>query len=78
MRPAAAPEALRDVLSLLSLDRAYMSLGAAAAGLLAAAHGLPAAQLLYGVLCALGAASIYVLAPGLRHTHSDPAWGAWA
>jgi MFS family permease len=63
----AAPEDLRGrVLSLLSLDRAFMSAGAAAAGLLAAAIGVQSAQIVYGAACALGALGVLALAREFR------------
>ncbi len=57
-----APEQLRGrVLSFLSLDRAFMTAGAAAAGLLAAYMGVQLAQVLYGVICIAGGMAIVAL-----------------
>ncbi len=62
-----APEQLRGrVLSFLSLDRAFMTVGAAAAGLLAAYLGVQLAQVLYGVICIVGGIAIFALAPRFR------------
>ena len=57
-----APEQLRGrVLSFLSLDRAFMTAGAAAAGLLAASMGVQLAQVLYGVTCIGGGIAVLAL-----------------
>ncbi len=51
---SAAPEDMRGrVVSLLSLDRAFVSAGASAGGFLAAAYGVQMAQLTYGALLAV-------------------------
>lgn len=64
----AAPNELRGrVLSLISLDRAVMSGGAAAGGLVAAAAGVQVAQIIFGVICIAGGLAVLVLVPDLRH-----------
>lgn len=69
-----SPDALRGrVLSLLSLDRAFMMAGAGAAGLLAALQGVQLAQIAYGATCIVGALAVVGLDPGFRRAalHSD-------
>jgi MFS family permease len=66
-----APEAMRGrVVSLLSLDRAVMTAGAAAAGLLSDAMGVQPAQIVYGLICAAGGFAMLLLAPGFRATRT--------
>ena len=63
----AAPVELRGrVLSLISLDRAAMALGAAVAGVVAASTGVQIAQLIFGGICLSGGLTVLVLTPGLR------------
>ncbi len=58
---AAAPAEMRGrVISLLSLDRAMVTLGASGAGFLTAAMGVQLAQIVYGVVCVVG--GLFVLA----------------
>ncbi len=65
----ASPEHLRGrVLSLLSLDRALMSAGAALAGFLAAAQGVQLAQITYGLICFAGGFAVYALARDFRRS----------
>ncbi len=64
---SATPVELRGrVISLLSLDRAMMSAGAAAGGFLAAAAGVQIAQITYGLLLVLTGVIVLFAAPGLR------------
>ncbi|MPZ98133.1 MAG: MFS transporter [Dehalococcoidia bacterium] len=68
----AAPEAMRGrVISLLSLDRAMVTLGASGAGLLAASLGVQVAQIVYGAVCLVAGIVVFLMAKGLReyHTH---------
>jgi MFS-type transporter involved in bile tolerance (Atg22 family) len=63
----AAPNELRGrVLSLISLDRAVMSAGAAAGGLVAAATGVQVAQILFGAICVAGGMLVLWWTPDLR------------
>ena len=63
----AAPEGMRGrVMGLLSLDRAMMAFGAAAAGLLAAQLGTQMAQIYFGLGCILTAVAMLVLYPSIR------------
>ena len=74
----AAPEQMRGrVLSLLSLDRAFMTAGAASAGVLAAAVGVQLAQTLYAGVCIAATLGLVVLAPSFRRvtTTYAPATG---
>jgi MFS family permease len=73
-----APEAMRGrVIGLLSLDRAAMTGGAAAAGFLADRMGVQPAQITYGVICAAGGIAMYFFARDFRRTRTryegDPA-----
>ena len=64
---AAAPPAMRGrVISLLSLDRAMVTLGASAAGFLAALQGVQLAQIEFGLICVVGGFAVLVLLPELR------------
>jgi MFS family permease len=68
----AAPIELRGrVLSLISLDRAAMAIGAAVAGLVADSTGVQVAQLVFGVTCLAGGLAVLVLIPGLRRFRLD-------
>lgn len=60
------------VLSLLSLDRAFMSGGAAAAGFLAGAIGVREAQLLYGAVCAAAGLAVLAFARSFRSAGAAP------
>jgi predicted MFS family arabinose efflux permease len=63
----ASPEHMRGrVLSLLSLDRAFMTGGAAAAGVLAAAVGVQLAQIAYGAICLVCGAAVLAFATRSR------------
>ncbi len=62
-----APVELRGrVISLVSLDRAMMSAGAAFGGILAATAGVQVAQIIYGVVLLCAGVAIFMLAPALR------------
>lgn len=63
----AAPEAMRGrVISLLSLDRAMVTAGAASAGLLAHAQGVQVAQIIYGAVVIAGAGAVLLLNRSFR------------
>ncbi|MEX2447063.1 MAG: MFS transporter [Dehalococcoidia bacterium] len=64
-----APPMLRGrVISLVSLDRAMITIGAAAAGVLAEVVGVQVAQIGYGAVCVAGGLAIFFLARGFRAT----------
>jgi len=64
---AAAPPAMRGrVISLLSLDRAMVTLGASAAGFLTAVQGVQLAQMEFGLVCVVGGLLVLVTMPELR------------
>jgi hypothetical protein len=64
---AAAPPMMRGrVVSLLSLDRAMVTLGASLAGFLTAAQGVQLAQIEFGVICVAGGIVVLFLIPALR------------
>ena len=68
----AAPEELRGrVISLLSLDRALMTAGAATAGFLADAAGVQVAQVMYGVVCVAGGIAMFAFARDFRHARTS-------
>ena len=68
----AAPEDLRGrVISLLSLDRALMTAGAAVAGFLAEVLGVQAAQVIYGVVCAAGGIAMFAFAREFRRASTS-------
>ena len=63
----AAPENMRGrVIGLLTLDRAFATLGAAMGGLLAAAVGAQLAQIIFGVACVFTALGLLASYPALR------------
>jgi len=63
----AAPEHMRGrVISLVSLDRAMTTAGAAGGGLLAAGIGAQSTQLVFGALTLVGGLAVLLLATGLR------------
>ena len=62
-----APEEMRGrVIGVLTLDRAFMTAGAASAGFLSDAIGVQAAQIGFGVVCALGGIVIFATAGEFR------------
>jgi MFS family permease len=64
---SATPEEMRGrVISLLSLDRATMALGASVAGFGAAVLGTQAAQGLFGLVCVAAGLLVVAFAPGFR------------
>ncbi len=68
----AAPEDLRGrVISLLSLDRALMTAGAATAGFLADAQGVQVAQVMYGVICVAGGIAMFTFAREFRRARTS-------
>jgi len=67
-----APEEMRGrVISLLSLDRALMTGGAAFAGFLADSAGVQPAQIVYGLICAVGGFAMFTFARDFRRTRTD-------
>jgi MFS family permease len=67
-----APEEMRGrVISLLSLDRALMTGGAAFAGFLADIVGVQLAQIVYGVICAAGGFAMFTFARDFRRTRTE-------
>ena len=63
----AAPEAMRGrVVSLLSLDRAMVTAGAASAGLLAHTQGVQVAQITFGAVVIIGALAVLLLNRSFR------------
>ncbi|MEX1022256.1 MAG: MFS transporter [Dehalococcoidia bacterium] len=69
---AAAPEHMRGrVVSLLSLDRAFVSAGASLGGLLAAAQGVQVAQIVYGATLAILGLVVLMTAKNLRAYVAD-------
>ena len=67
----AAPEELRGrVISLLSLDRAFMTAGAAFAGFLAYAIGVQPAQIIYGLVCTAGGLAMFIFAREFRQART--------
>jgi MFS family permease len=68
-----APAEMRGrVISLLSLDRAMMSLGGMGAGFLAELQGVQFAQIVFGSVCVIGGLAILVLFKELRHIRMEP------
>lgn len=68
-----APAEMRGrVISLLSLDRAMMSLGGMGAGFLAELQGVQFAQIVFGGVCVIGGLAILVLFKELRHIRMEP------
>ena len=64
---AAAPPRMRGrVVSLLSLDRAMVTMGASLAGFLTAFHGVRLAQIEFGLICIVGGVAILGFVPALR------------
>lgn len=65
------PSAMRGrAISLLSLDRAMVTLGASGAGILAEVYGVQPAQILYGVICIAGGLAVFTFVPGLRRART--------
>jgi MFS family permease len=65
------PEMRGRVISLVSLDRAMVTLGASAAGFLASLVGVQVAQIAYGLVCVVGAAIIMMAFRGLREARIE-------
>ena len=64
---AAAPSLMRGrVISLLSLDRAMVTLGASLAGFLTAFQGVQFAQIEFGLVCVVGSIAVLAFVPALR------------
>ena len=64
-----APDEMRGrVIGVLTLDRAFMTAGAASAGFLSDALGVQTAQIAFGIVCALGGIAIYAAAGEFRRT----------
>lgn len=71
---SASPASMRGrVISLLSLARAMVTLGASLGGFLAASLGVQVAQGLYGIVCATAALFVLLFAHGLREYRVDGA-----
>lgn len=67
MLVSSAPEDMRGrVMSLLSLDRAMATLGAAIAGFTAALVGAQLGQIIFGVCCIITAVAIAIMFPAVR------------
>ncbi|GMU41789.1 MAG: MFS transporter [Chloroflexota bacterium] len=60
------PDLRGRVISLLSLDRAMITAGAAAAGLFAEWQGVQVAQTAYGAICLVGGLAVFILAREFR------------
>ena len=68
----ATPEQLRGrVISLMSLDRAMMTVGAFLGGLTAEYLGAQPAQFIYGVITLIGGITVFTMAKGLRDYNPD-------
>lgn len=73
---AAAPAEMRGrVISLLSLDRAMVTLGASGAGFLTAAVGVQLAQIAYGIICVVGGLFVVVFFQELRAARMEGSFG---
>ncbi|MCC6237332.1 MAG: MFS transporter [Dehalococcoidia bacterium] len=73
---AAAPAEMRGrVISLLSLDRAMVTLGASGAGFLTAAMGVQLAQIAYGVVCVVGGLFVVLFFRELRAARMEGSFG---
>jgi MFS family permease len=65
------PEMRGRVISLISLDRAMVTLGASGAGVLASLAGVQVAQIAYGAVCVAGGAVILFTFKGLREARIE-------
>ncbi len=64
-----APAEMRGrVFGVLTLDRAFMTAGAASAGFLSDVIGVQPAQIAFGIVCAIGGLLIFTVASEFRHT----------
>lgn len=73
---AAAPVEMRGrVISLLSLDRAMVTLGASGAGFLTAYAGVQVAQIIYGAICIGGGLFVLAFFQELRHARMEGTFG---
>ncbi len=67
----AAPASMHGrVFGVLTLDRAFMTAGAASAGFLSDAIGVQPAQIAFGIVCALGGIAIFTLARDFRRARA--------
>ncbi len=66
----APPRMHGRVFGVLTLDRAFMTVGGAAAGFLSDAIGVQPAQIVFGVGCALGGIGIFALASEFRRSRA--------
>ena len=66
----APPRMHGRVFGVLTLDRAFMTVGGAAAGFLSDAIGVQPAQVVFGVGCALGGIAIFALASEFRRSRA--------
>ena len=67
------PEMRGRVISLVSLDRAMVTLGASGAGVLASLAGVQVAQIAYGAVCIAGGLIVLFTFKGLRRARIDGA-----
>jgi len=66
------PEQLRGrVISLMSLDRAMMTVGAFFGGLTAEYLGAQSAQFIYGIITLIGGLAVFMMAKGLRNYNPE-------
>jgi MFS family permease len=72
---AAPPEMRGRVISLLSLDRAMVTLGASGAGFLTAAIGVQLAQMVYGLICVAGGLFVLAFFRQLRGARMEGSFG---
>jgi MFS family permease len=64
----AAPDHMRGrVMGVMSLDRAMMAFGGAAAGILADRIGVEISQIIFGIACIITAVGMFTFYPPLRH-----------
>jgi hypothetical protein len=63
------------VISLLSLDRAMVTLGASGAGFLTAALGVQLAQVTYGLVCVVGGLVVVLTLRELRASRMEGSFG---
>ena len=66
----APPRMHGRVFGVLTLDRAFMTAGGAAAGFLSDGIGVQTAQIAFGIVCALGGLAIFILARDFRRSRA--------
>lgn len=72
MLTASPPEMRGRVISLLSLDRAMMSLGGAVAGFMIELQGVQVAQVVFGAVCVVGGLAAFAFIRELRDVRIEP------